>query len=144
MKIPRGSSLHDLHGVDGAEAKATSILDGTLRVHRRTPIERLGTEALRFLLQEGESAAVVLRLAIDRLERDPFLGGDFHPGDLLVEVLAQRAALWNAAPELRARAYALADDAGTMTDLLEPADRAIIERAIRTFRARWLKGGLEY
>lgn len=144
MKIPRGSSLHDLHGVDGAEAKATSILDGTLRVHRRTPIERLGTEALRFLLQEGESAAVVLRVAIDRLERDPFLGGDFHPGDLLVEVLAQRSALWNAVPELRARAYALADDAGTMSDMLEPEDRAIVERAIRDFRARWLKGGLEY
>ncbi len=144
MKIPRGSSLQDLHGVDGAEAKATSILDGTLRVHRRTPIERLGTEALRFLLQEGESAAVVLRVAIDRLERDPFLGGDFHPGDLLVEVLAQRSAVWNAAPELRARAYALVDDAGTMSNLLEPADRVIVERAIRTFRARWLKGGLEY
>ncbi len=144
QKIPRGSSLHDLHGTGAGEERARSVLDGTLRVHRRTPIERLGTEALRFLLQEGESAAVVLRVAIDRLERDPFQGGDFHPGDLLVEVLAQRSAVWIAAPDLRARAYALAEDAGGMTDLLEPEDRVIVERALRSFKTRWRNGGAEY
>jgi hypothetical protein len=120
------------------------MLDATLRIHRRTPIEQLGTEALRFLLHEGESAAVVLRVALDRLERDPFQSGDFHPGDLLVEVLGQRTAVWIAAPDLRARAYALADDAGTMTDLLEPEDRPMVERAIRNFKARWQNGGAEY
>ncbi len=144
MKISRGSSLHDLHGGVEAEGKTGSILDTTLRVHRRTPLERLGTEALRFLLHEGESAAVVLRVALDRLERDPFQGGDFHPGDLLVEVLGQRSAVWIAAPDLRARAYALAEDAGEMADLLEPEDRVIVERAIRNFKARWQNGGVEY
>jgi hypothetical protein len=144
MKIPRASSLYDLHGGIEAEGKATSVLAGTLRVHRRTPIERLGTEALRFLLQEGESAAVVLRVALDRLERDPFQGGDFHPGDLLVEVLGQRSAVWIAAPDLRARAYALAEDAGEMADLLEPEDRVIVERGIRNFKARWQNGGVEH
>jgi len=144
MQIPCGSSLHDLQGAFEGEGRATSILDRTLRVHRRTPIERLGTEALRFLLQEGESAAVVLRVAVDRLEQDPFQGGDFHPGDLLVEVLAQRSAVWKAAPELRARAFVLAEDAGEMTDLLEPEDRVIVDRAIRHFKARWLNGGVEY
>lgn len=144
MKISSGTSLYDLQGGHEVEARAPSLLDATLRVHRRTPLERLGTEALRFLLQEGESAAVVLRVALDRLERDPFLGGDFHPGDLLVEVLGQRVAVWMAAPDLRARAYALAEDAATMTDLLEPEDRAIVERALRNFKARWQNGGVEY
>jgi hypothetical protein len=144
MKIARGSSLHDLGGSLELERKATSVLDATLRVHRRTPIERLGTEALRFLLHEGESAAVVLRVALDRLEHDPFQSGDFHPGDLLAEVLGQRSAVWIASPDLRARAYALAEDAGNMTDLLEPEDRVIVERAIRNFKTRWTNGGAEY
>jgi hypothetical protein len=137
MKISRGSSLHDLHGAGQAEPKAASILEATLRVHRRTPIERLGTEALRFLLQEGESAAVVLRVAIDRLERDPFQGGDFYPGDLLVTVLGQPDHIWNSAPDLRAQAFALAQDAGELVDLLEPEDREIVARTIDHFKSHW-------
>lgn len=143
MQIPRGSSLHDLDGADQREVERISLLARTLRIHRRTPIEELGTEAIRFLLEEGKSSGVLLRVAMERLERDPFQGGDFYPGDLLVTLLRQPEAIWSSAPELRARACALAQDAGEMADLLEPEDRPIVESAISEFKTRWMNGGVD-
>ncbi len=117
------------------------MLVRTIRFHRHTPIEQLGTEALRLMLQEGESVGVLLRVAIDRLERNPFLAGDFHPGDLLVAVLRLPGPQWGAATDLRARAFALAHDAGQACDILAPADRVIVRDAIAEFTHRWAGGG---
>ena len=137
MQPHPSASLHDLEGTQQPEAGVTSVLARTIRYHRHTPIAQLGTEALRLLLEEGESVGVLLRIALNRLERDPFLGGDFHPGDLLVAVLHLPNAEWLAAPDLRARAFALAQDAGDLCDMLEPADAAIVRDAIADFQVRW-------
>lgn len=110
------------------------MLDVTLRRHRRTPIEQLGTEALRFLLEEEQAAEVILRVAIDRLELDPFLAGDYHPGDLLVAVLTRPAAVFLEHHELRSRAFLVAQDAEELLEFLEPADQAIVGEAIRGFK----------
>jgi hypothetical protein len=132
-QIPPGATLHDLDGGDLLLPDQLSMFGATLRRHRRTPIERLGTEALRFLLEEGESHPVLMRVAIDRLEADPFLAGDFHPGDLLVAVLTRPTALFHQHHELRSRAYLVARDAEELLDLLEPADQVIVGAAIRGF-----------
>ncbi|MDZ4862808.1 MAG: contact-dependent growth inhibition system immunity protein [Gemmatimonadota bacterium] len=126
-----GSSLYDLEGHDLPQTKRMSMLDVTLRRHRRTPIEQLGTEALRFLLEEEQAADVLLRVAIDRLELDPFLGGDYHPGDLLVAVLTRPAAIFLEHHELRSRAFLVAQDAEELLEFLEPADQVIVGEAIR-------------
>jgi hypothetical protein len=128
-----GSSLYDLEGHDLPHAQRMSMLDVTLRRHRRTPIEQLGTEALRFLLEEEQAADILLRVAIDRLERDPFLGGDYHPGDLLVAVLTRPAAVFLEHHELRSRAFLVAQDAEELLEFLEPADQVIVGEAIRGF-----------
>ncbi len=143
LKSGPRNSLNDLEGTRQPEAAVTSMLARTIRYHRQTPIEQLGTEALRLLLQEGESVDVLLRVAIDRLERNPFLAGDFHRGDLLVAVLHQPPAVWVTVPDLRARAYTLAEDTGELVDLLEPEDRKIVDRAIGAFKARWRNGGAD-
>jgi hypothetical protein len=137
IKPGNRASLSDLEGSPPARAGVTSVLERTIRHHRNTPVERLGTEALRLLLEAGESVAVLLPLAIGRLERDPFMGGDFHPGDLLVVVLRLPASHWVSAHELRARAFALAHDAGRACDVLEPVDRAIVRGAVADFTHRW-------
>lgn len=142
MSDSPGRSLHDLEGDEHADVGTGSVLATTCRVHRRTPIEQLGTEALRFLLEEGQSTDVLLRVAIDRLERYPFQGGDFYPGDLLVTVLGLPGSTWISAPDLRAQVYALVEDAGDLVDLLEPEDRSIVEQAIGRFKSRWLHGGV--
>jgi CDI immunity proteins len=142
MSDSPGRSLHDLEGDEQADVETSSVHATTCRVHRRTPIGQLGTEALRFLLEEGKSTDVLLRVAVDRLERDPFQGGDFYPGDLLATVLGLPVSIWISVPDLRAQVYALVEDAGDLLDLLEPEDRAIVERAIGRFKSRWMNGGM--
>jgi len=48
----------------------------------------LGPAELRRLLAHGRGARWVLPLALARLEREPFLVGDYGPGDVLSAVLA--------------------------------------------------------
>ncbi len=137
MKIPARATLDDLEVVERPDPETVSVLGATLRRHRRTPIEQLGPEALRFLLEEGEGVSTVLAVALDRLEQDPFVSGDFHPGDLLAAVLHRSSTVWNSLPELRARAHALVEDAERDLGRLAPADRAVVVRAIRGFRNLW-------
>jgi len=133
MQIPARATLNDLDASRPGLEQA-SLLANTIRLHRNTPLEELGTEPLRFLLEEGESLPILARVAIDRLERDPFLGGDYHPGDLLVAVLTRPTNLFESHPELRSRAFLVARDAEDLLELLEPADRPIVLGAIRAFQ----------
>ncbi len=48
----------------------------------------LGPAELRRLLAHGRGVRWVLPLALARLEREPFLAGDYGPGDVLGAVLA--------------------------------------------------------
>ena len=48
----------------------------------------LGPAELRRLLAHGRGVRWVLPLALTRLEREPFLSGDYGPGDVLGAVLA--------------------------------------------------------
>lgn len=137
MNIPARATLNDLEAIADEDTEPTSVLGATLRHHRRTPVEHLGAEALRFLLEEGESVPVILRVALDRLEQDHFVAGDFHRGDLLVAALKQSATVWNGHPELRARAFALVADAERDLMSIDVADREIVQRAIRGFRYLW-------
>lgn len=138
MQIPPKASLDDLEQVARPTRWSHSILGATIRRHRRTPIEQLGAEALRFLLDEGESQTLVIRIALDKLEEDPLMSGDFHRGDLLVSLLRRPASAWTGVPELRSRAFALIADAERFLPELEPADREIIARAIEGFRTMWV------
>jgi CDI immunity proteins len=70
---------------------------------RQIPIEQLGIEELRLLLNQGIGIAFVLPLAVDVLERDPLAEGDFYPGDLLQSVLNVSTEYWSAHPRLKKR-----------------------------------------
>lgn len=135
--IPGHATINDLEPGPPTGNVPVSMLGATIRRHRNTPIERLGAEALRFLLEEGEGVPTVLRVALDRLEEDPFQAGDFHAGDLLVAVLGRSSTVWNSLPELRARAHALVADIEGQLGRLQPADRKQVERAVRGFRCLW-------
>jgi hypothetical protein len=140
MQIPARATLNDLDA-SRPGLEAASLLANTIRLHRNTPIELLATEALRFLLEENESLAILLRVAIDRLERDPFLQGDYHAGDLLVAVLTRPAAVFQSHPELRSRAFLVARDAEELLDLLDTGDQRILRGAIVAFQRACLPEG---
>ncbi|GJG87260.1 hypothetical protein tb265_24410 [Gemmatimonadetes bacterium T265] len=53
-----------------------------------SPLRDLGGAELRRLLAHGRGVRWVLPLALARLECEPFLAGDYGPGDVLSAVLA--------------------------------------------------------
>ena len=53
-----------------------------------SPLRDLGPAELRRLLAHGRGTRWVLPLALARLDREPFLAGDYGPGDVLAAVLA--------------------------------------------------------
>ena len=68
-------------------------------------------------------------IALEHLERDPFVEGDFYPGDLLCNVLALPPAFWADRPDLRERAAALA---ATAMAALGSADHGpVVAKALR-------------
>lgn len=46
----------------------------------RTPLDQLGAAQLRVLLGQRLGLAFVVPVALDKLEDDPLLTGDFYPG----------------------------------------------------------------
>ena len=83
-----GRSIAELDGLDvekgaygmGSTAWLARALVSSLR--------DLGPAELRRLLAHGRGVRWILPLALVRLEREPFLAGDYGPGDVLSAVLA--------------------------------------------------------
>lgn len=98
------------------------------RIHqlRRRPIASLGAEDLRLLLTQEVGTQSLLPRALDLLEQDPLIAGDFYPGDLLVAV-ARSATQWaGRQPELaeRWRVVLLSVDPGDVD--VPPQVRALL------------------
>jgi len=120
------SSLEEIEGdFWGAAPGDATRLIAVVHELRRRPVGGLGPEDLRVLIGQQVGLAVLVPLALDRLEVDPLVEGDFYPGDLLVAVLRVPGGYWRDHPDELARARAVASSA----DLAEVAGqlRADIE-----------------
>jgi hypothetical protein len=59
----------------------------------------------------SESLPYLVPLAVERLQDDPFVSGDFYPGDLLKSVVGIAASIWMQYPDLRREVEAISDRA---------------------------------
>jgi hypothetical protein len=91
-------------------ADATRLI-ATVHELRQRPVEQLGIEDLRVLTAQRVGLAVVVPLALARLEENPLAEGDFYPGDLLVAVLRVPPAYWQSHPDEAARLRTVAGSA---------------------------------
>jgi hypothetical protein len=121
-------SLEEIEGSDWGDASSdATYLVATVHTLRRRQITELTVEDLRILLGRGVGVAILLPIAIDRLESDPFAEGDFYPGDLLV------AALRLDLRDLPEQARRL----GVIADRLDPKELdGHLRREIAAFRGR--------
>jgi hypothetical protein len=67
---------------------------------RRVPLNEFSVEDLRLMIGQSLSLEYLMPLALEHLKKNPFVAGDYYPGDLLKNVLGVRADFWGAAPEL--------------------------------------------
>ncbi len=62
---------------------------------RKVPLNRLTVEDLRLLIGQGIGLQYLVPIALEFLEVDPLVEGDYFPGDLLKNVLAVKDAYWH-------------------------------------------------
>jgi hypothetical protein len=87
-----------------------------------SPIGQLGPAELRLLLGHGRGLRWLLPLALERLEREPFVAGDRGPGDLLTAALTVDPAEWAREPACLARLAGVVEAARAQVHVLaEPA-----------------------
>jgi len=110
------ATLEQLEQDGWGEPKEDSYLVRTLHALRRKPIREFTVEDLRITLGQGVGAEFLTPLALNRLEADPFVSGDFYPGDLLVSVMDLPQAYWAGHRGEAARMAAIADRVSTTLD----------------------------
>ena len=92
----RSPTIEELEREVWAAPKVDSYLVGTIHALRRKPIAEFTVEDLRIMLGQNCGIEHLTPLALDRLEIDPFLAGDFYPGDLLSAVMGIPPHYWSA------------------------------------------------
>lgn len=84
----------DPRSLSQIEGKAWSVPDEdatrlmkTVHALRDVPLPDLTVEDIRILLSQREGVDVLTPVALDVLDSDPLVEGDFYPGDLLTALL---------------------------------------------------------
>jgi CDI immunity proteins len=102
-------TLEELEDENWGEQGYDSYLVQTIHKLRRKPIGAFTIEDLRIMLSQKVGMEHFTPLALDRLETDPFVSGDFYPGDLLGAVMAISREYWLTHPAEAARMRTVAD-----------------------------------
>ena len=98
----------------------------TQRIHdlARMPLREFTVEDLRLLIGQQRALDILLPLALEELEKDPFAEGDMYVGDLLVTVLRE---VKNRDPRLKR----IVGSAIVRLDELDQVEREDLEQELR-------------
>jgi hypothetical protein len=121
--MAKNQSLQDLEGDNWGEPTYESHLVQTIHALRRKPLNEFTVEDLRIMLGQSVGVKHLVPLALAHLERDPFVAGDFYPGDLLGVVMGVRAEYWRSHPTEAVRMTRIADQASALLDGGEEIDQ---------------------
>ena len=127
--IDRSKSLQQLEGRNWPEPTWDSHL--VTECHRlgRIPLRDFTPGNLRIMIGQQICLPYLIPLALEVLRDDPFTDGDLYEGDLLAVVLRADSRFWLAAPELRAEAARIAQEALSLLPSLDEADRQAAQDA---------------
>ncbi len=103
----REKTLQELEGSDWGEPEFPSHLVVTCHRLHRTPLRDFTVEDLRIMIGQGIGLPFLVPLALERLEEDPLVQGDYYPGDLLGAVLGIDPGYWRDRPDLHDAALAI-------------------------------------
>jgi hypothetical protein len=117
-------TLEQLEGIAWPEpSDSDTLLVRECHRLRKIPLGQLSTEHLRMLTLQEIGPTYLVPVALDKLEMDPFVAGDYYPGDLLHAVVNLPPEFWANESELRGRLDQiiadLKNDLESKRDLLE-------------------------
>jgi hypothetical protein len=128
-------TLEKLEGSVWEKPVYDSYLVGTIHALRRKPIRQFTVEDLRIAIGQEMGTEFLTPLALDRLEVDPLVRGDFYAGDLLVSVMNLPTDYWVTHPIEAGRMAAVADGVAAaipkrrMTDEIKNQIEGLLLRA---------------
>jgi hypothetical protein len=132
--LPLHASLAELEGL---EIPPGAYGTGSLAWLSRalvSPLGQLGPNELRLLLGHGRGLRWLLPLALERLEREPFAGGDHGPGELLTAALSVDPAEWGRDPAWLGRLARVVADARAQAGVLPEPVRERVTADLETVR----------
>lgn len=109
-KVWRQKSLETLENNKWPDEKEyVSGLIKRCHEYRKIPVGQLNTGQLRTLIGQQIGLKYLIPVAIDLLENDILVEGDFYPGDLLEAVLKADLKFWNQNKNHRAQILELVE-----------------------------------
>ncbi len=118
------NSIEQIEGVKWKEPELNSYVVVECHRLRKIPLSEFTIENLRLLIGQKMSLNIILPLALDVLEENPFAEGNMYKGDLLANIINVAPEFWKENPELNNRLVEIKIDIelllGTITDELLP------------------------
>jgi hypothetical protein len=132
MVIPfdRGKSLQQLENADWGEPTYDSHLVRTVHRLRRKPLNEFTVEDLRIVILQEIGLPFLIPLAVEQLERNPLVDGDYYEGDLLNAVLHIGEPFWTNHPDLFRRTCDVVMRVKNMIPTLDDLDRTKFQRLL--------------
>lgn len=98
--INRNKTLEELDGEVRGKPAFKTHLDRTCYALHKKPLKDFTAEDLRIKIGQNESLEYLIPLAIEVLQENPFIDGDYYEGDLLSSVLSVKKDFWQKSPHL--------------------------------------------
>ncbi len=130
-KTNLNSTLEELEGDRWGPPNFSSHLVSECHRLRKVQLRLFTIENLRIMLGQNVGSRYLVPIALEPLESDPLVSGDFYAGALLCNVLSLPSTFWAANPQLRTRVAAVAARAVADLKTREHDRGAIVERAVR-------------
>ena len=112
-------TLDQLEGAAWGEPTYSSYVVTNAHRLRKKPLREFTPEDLRFMLGQQISLPILMPMALDLLETDPFAGGDMSPGSLLFNALRVERPFWQGHPDLWYRLNAILVNLHALRDVIE-------------------------
>ena len=122
MHCQLDKNLSELEGIVWAEPDFDSHVVRESNRLRLVPLGELTVENLRLLIGQRIGLTYLVPLAIEHLEANPFVEGDYYPGDLLASVLGTSRGFWTTHGDLRLRMHGIVSYAASRFDSIDLPD----------------------
>ncbi|MES1180970.1 MAG: contact-dependent growth inhibition system immunity protein [Verrucomicrobiota bacterium] len=111
IEFDRSKSLQELENEDWGEPDFDSYLVQECHRLSLVPLKDFTIENLRIMIGQNFNLNYLMPLAIEKLEQNPLVEGDYYAGDLLVNVLRADSKFWTKFPDLKSTVAKIADEA---------------------------------
>lgn len=120
--IDKNKSLKELENkVINEPVNATSLTQAVYRLWN-VPVKEYSVDDLRLMIGQNVGLKYLIPFAIEKLNENPFVEGDYYPGDLLVSVLSVEKSFWESHPQFY---YETAEIIAGLPDVLKDINDSI-------------------